>query len=55
MEEKVIMVNSLALTVPAATGSLEAYIQSVNRFPLLTQEEETRLARQYRDEDDLEA
>jgi RNA polymerase sigma-32 factor len=49
------MVNSLALPVPTATGSLEGYIQSVNRFPLLTQEEETRLARRYRDQDDLEA
>ena len=49
------MVNSLALPVPAAVGSLESYIQTVNRFPILTQEEETRLARRLRDHDDLEA
>ncbi|MBI2311867.1 MAG: RNA polymerase sigma factor RpoH [Betaproteobacteria bacterium] len=52
------MSNALALTFPAlpsATGSLESYVQAVNRFPILTQEEETRLARRFRDEDDLEA
>jgi RNA polymerase sigma-32 factor len=49
------MVNTLALPVPVATGSLEAYIQTVNRFPILTQEEETRLARRFRDQEDLEA
>jgi len=49
------MVNSLALPVPTAVGSLESYIQSVNRFPILSQEEETRLARRFRDHDDLEA
>jgi RNA polymerase sigma-32 factor len=37
------------------TGSLEAYIQTVNRFPILTAEEELRLARRFRNEDDLES
>jgi RNA polymerase sigma-32 factor len=37
------------------TGSLEAYIQTVNRFPMLSAEEETRLARRFREQDDLEA
>jgi RNA polymerase sigma-32 factor len=34
---------------------LESYIQAVNRFPLLSEEEELRFARQYRDNEDLEA
>jgi RNA polymerase sigma-32 factor len=45
----------VSLRVPMPTGSLEAYIQTVNRFPLLSAEEEGRFARRYRDEDDLEA
>jgi RNA polymerase sigma-32 factor len=49
------MVNSLAFPVPAPLGSLDAYVQEVNRFPLLTQEEEVRLARRLHDHDDLEA
>jgi len=34
---------------------LESYIQAVNRFPLLSAEEEQRLARKFRAEDDVEA
>jgi RNA polymerase sigma-32 factor len=41
--------------VPSLVGSLETYIATVNRFPLLTAEEETRLARKLRDENDLDA
>jgi RNA polymerase sigma-32 factor len=37
------------------TGSLEAYIQTVNRFPLLSAEDEQALARRFRNADDLEA
>ena len=47
--------TSLALPVPSAVGSLETYIQTVNRFPLLTQEQETEYARRYHREGDLEA
>ena len=47
--------TSFALPIPSATGSLDTYIQTVNRFPILTQEDETRLARRYRDHEDLEA
>jgi RNA polymerase sigma-32 factor len=47
--------TSLALPVPAVVGSIESYIQTVNRFPILTQEQETALARRFRDSDDLEA
>jgi RNA polymerase sigma-32 factor len=43
------------LLVPAGTGSLEAYIQEVNKIPMLTLEEEQDLANRYRDDDDLEA
>jgi RNA polymerase sigma-32 factor len=37
------------------SGSVEAYIQSVSRIPLLAPEEETRLARALHDEQDLRA
>jgi len=45
----------MALPVPSLVGSLETYIATVNRFPLLTAEEELRLARKLRDENDIEA
>jgi RNA polymerase sigma-32 factor len=44
--------NSL---VPSAVGSLEGYIQSVNRFPVLSQEEELDLANRFNSTDDLPA
>jgi RNA polymerase sigma-32 factor len=47
--------SSFALPVPSAAGSLETYIQTVNRFPLLTVERERELARRYRGEGDIEA
>jgi len=43
------------LLAPAGTGSLDAYMQEVNRIPVLTLEEEQGLARRYRDEEDLDA
>ena len=46
---------TLPMTASLSTGSLEAYIQSVNRFPVLSAEEEQRLARRLRDHEDLEA
>ena len=36
-------------------GNLDAYISAVNRIPLLTPEEETRLATQFREQGDLQA
>ena len=42
------------LLVPAGTGSLDAYIQEVNKIPVLTLEEEQSFARSYRDDADLE-
>ena len=47
--------TGLTLPMPAVVGSIESYIQTVNRFPILTQERETTLARRFRQEDDLEA
>ncbi|HEX4798569.1 MAG TPA: RNA polymerase sigma factor RpoH [Burkholderiales bacterium] len=47
------MSNVMALPVPV--GSLESYIQAVNRFPLLSAEEEQRFARKFRSENDVEA
>jgi RNA polymerase sigma-32 factor len=55
MRNTLALKNTLALPVPSAVGSLDHYIQAVNRFPLLTPEEEVRLARKFRDEADLEA
>jgi RNA polymerase sigma-32 factor len=45
----------LSVPFPSTAGSLDSYIQSVNRFPMLSQEEETRLAREWRDSEDLGA
>ncbi|PXW84710.1 RNA polymerase RpoH-like sigma 32 subunit [Nitrosomonas sp. Nm84] len=44
-----------ALTLPAMGGSIESYIQSANSFPILSQEEETRLARRLWRDGDIEA
>src|SRR5256885_5125389 len=44
-----------AFPVPMPTGSIEAYIQTVNRFPLLSAEQEQALARRFRDSGDLDA
>ena len=51
------MTNALALSIPfpSLAGSLDTYIQSVSRFPFLTQEEETALARRLRDDEDVDA
>jgi RNA polymerase sigma-32 factor len=40
---------------PLAAGSLEAYVQSVNRLPLLSAEQEREYARRWREENDVEA
>jgi RNA polymerase sigma-32 factor len=45
-----------AMTLPNPTvGSLESYIQATKAFPVLSAEEEYRLARRLRDHNDLEA
>ena len=49
------MNHTLALPIPSAVGSLESYIQAVNRFPMLTHEEELGLAGRFRRDNDLDA
>ncbi|SOD18555.1 RNA polymerase sigma factor RpoH [Nitrosomonas ureae] len=44
-----------ALTLPTTGGSIESYIQSANSFPILSQEEETSLARRLWNRGDIEA
>src|ERR1700716_1221334 len=44
-----------SMPVPMPTGSLEAYVQTVNRFPILSAEEERALAQRFHAEGDLEA
>src|ERR1700716_2535706 len=44
-----------SMPVPMPTGSLEAYVHTVNRFPILSAEEERALAQRFRAEGDLEA
>ncbi len=46
---------TLALTLPSMGTSIENYTQSANVFPILSQDEEVRLARRLRDEDDIKA
>jgi RNA polymerase sigma-32 factor len=46
---------SNVMTLPVPAGSLESYIQAVNRFPFLSAEEEQRLARKFRSENDVDA
>src|SRR5690348_5268650 len=43
------------LPIPSALGSLEAYIGAVHQIPVLSVEDEQRLARRLRDEGDLAA
>ena len=40
---------------PGSVGSIDAYIQAVNRVPLLTADEEVRLAREFRETSDLDS
>jgi RNA polymerase sigma-32 factor len=47
--------SALAFPTPASLGSLDHYIQAVNRFPLLTAEQELALGRRLREENDLDA
>ena len=46
---------NLPFPTPASLGSLDQYIQAVNRFPLLTPEQETEFGRRLQQHDDLDA
>src|SRR4249920_3078245 len=46
---------NLAFPTPASLGSLDHYIQAVNRFPLLTAEQEVEFGRRLKSDDDLDA
>ncbi|MBP9714235.1 MAG: RNA polymerase sigma factor RpoH [Sterolibacterium sp.] len=52
------MSNALVLqqfAMPVPVGSIDAYIQATHRLPMLTEADESSLARRYRQEGDLEA
>ncbi len=49
------MSQALSFPVPSAAGSIDQYIQAVNRLPLLTEQEEVDLATRLRDHGDVEA
>lgn len=47
--------GTFALTFPGTLGNIDSYIQAVHRIPLLTPEEEQRLARELREHDSVDA
>jgi RNA polymerase sigma-32 factor len=44
-----------AIPMPMTAGSIEAYVQAVGRFPILSAEEEREFATRYRQAEDLDA
>jgi len=46
---------AMAISNPGSLGTIEAYISTVNRLPVLTPEHEAALARRLRDEQDISA
>ena len=53
--EATTMALPMTLPVPASTGSIDTYIRSVNRMPMLSAERERELALRLREENDLGA
>jgi RNA polymerase sigma-32 factor len=49
------MSYALALSVPSNIGNIDAYIQAANRYPMLSEAEETRLAERFHNDGDVEA
>ena len=49
------MTHALALPIPSAVGNIDAYIQAANRYPMLAEAEEIRLAERFHNEGDVEA
>jgi RNA polymerase sigma-32 factor len=55
MTATAITLRQASFPTPASLGSLDNYIQAVNRFPILTPEQETDLGRRLRDSGDVDA
>ena len=49
------MTHALAHPIPSAVGNIDAYIQVANRYPMLTEVEESQLAKRFHDDGDVEA
>jgi RNA polymerase sigma-32 factor len=49
------MTHAMTLPIPSAVGNIDAYIQVANRYPMLSEAEEIRLAERFHDEGDVEA
>lgn len=49
------MVKASPMALPAVSDDLNGYLAKISVFPVLTSEEEQKLAIKYRDEDDLDA
>jgi RNA polymerase sigma-32 factor len=46
---------TMSLPIPSAVGSLEAYVQTVNSFPVLSERREFALATRFKTDNDLDA
>jgi RNA polymerase sigma-32 factor len=46
---------AMSLPIPSAIGSIEGYVQAVNRFPVLSHEDELSLASRFKTQNDLDA
>jgi RNA polymerase sigma-32 factor len=49
------MTHAMTLPIPSAVGNIDAYIQVANRYPMLAEAEEIRLAERFHNEGDVEA
>jgi RNA polymerase sigma-32 factor len=49
------MTQALSFPVPSSLGNIDAYIQAANRYPMLSEVEEKRLAERFHNEGDVEA
>ncbi len=49
------MTQAMALPIPSALGNIDAYIQTANRYPMLSEAEETKLAERFHNDGDVEA
>jgi RNA polymerase sigma-32 factor len=49
------MNQALALPIPSAVGNIDAFIQAANRFPMLSEAEEARLAKRFHNDGDVDA